>query len=89
MTARQLMDADEEDRAAQVALLHHVLDEHPTLLHQSDLIRELASGADDWTERDSVERAISELVKQGLLQYLGDFVLPTRPAVYGRLLGEL
>lgn len=81
------MDPEEEDRAVQVALLHHVLDEHPTLLRQSDLIRELSSRSDDWTEHDSVERAISELVKRGLLQYLGDYVLPTRPAVYGRFLG--
>lgn len=73
----------------QVALLHHVLDEDPTLLSRSDLIRELADDPDDWAQRDAVERAISELVKQGLLRRLDDFVLPTRPAVHGRLLGGL
>lgn len=87
MTAQSSMDPDQEDRAVQVALLHHVLDEHPTLLSRSDLIRELSDDADDWVQRDAVERAISELVKQGLLRYLSDYVLPTRPAAYGRQLG--
>jgi hypothetical protein len=87
MTAQPLMDPDQEDRAAQVALLHHVLDEHPALLCKSDLIRELSNDPDDWVQRDAVERAISELVKRGLLQWLDDFVLPTRAAVYGRSLG--
>jgi hypothetical protein len=71
----------------QEALFHHVLDEHPTLLSRSDLIRELSDDTDDWVQRDAVERAVSELVKQGLLRCLADYVLPTRPAVYGRLLG--
>jgi hypothetical protein len=83
------MDPDQEDRAVQVALLHHLLDVHPALLSQSDLIRELAGGTEDQTHhRDSVERAVSDLVKLGLLRYLGDYVLPTRPAIYGRLLGD-
>lgn len=87
MIAQSSMDPDQEDRAMQVALLHHVLDEHPTLLSRSDLIRELSDDVDDWVQRDALERAISELAKQGLLRCLSDYVLPTRPAVYGRLLG--
>lgn len=89
MTVPRLIDADEEDRAVQVALLHHVLDEHPTLLSQSDLIRELSSDSNNWAERDAVERAVSDLVKRGLLQHLNDYVLPTRPALYSRVLGGL
>ncbi|MGN6275693.1 MAG: hypothetical protein ACTHNP_07160 [Solirubrobacterales bacterium] len=83
------MEPDEEDRAVQVALLHHVLDEHPALLSRADLVRELSSDSGDWTQRDAVERAVSELVKQGLLRYLDDYVLPTRAALHGRLLGGL
>lgn len=83
------MDPDQEDRTTQLALMHHVLDEHPTLLSRSDLIRELSDDSDDWVQRDAVERAISELVKQGLLRCLDDYVLPTRSALYGRLLGGL
>lgn len=89
MIAQPLTDPDQEDRALQVALLHHVLDEHPTLLSRSDLIRELSDDADDWVQRDGVERAVSELVKRGLLRCLDNYVLPTRPAVYGRALGGL
>lgn len=89
MSGRSQMDPDEEDRGVQAALMHHILDEHPGLLSRSDLIRELADDPDDWIQRDAVERAISELVKQGLLRYLSDCVLPTRAAVYGRLLGGL
>lgn len=88
MIPQSPMDPDQEDRAAQVALLHHVLDEHPALLCKADLIRELSNDPDDWVQRDAVERAISELVKRGLLQWLDNFVLPTRAAIYGRLLGE-
>lgn len=71
----------------QVALFHHVLDGHPTLLSRSDLVRELSDDADDWVQRDAIDRAISELVKQGLFRYLDHYVLPTRAAVYGRSLG--
>jgi hypothetical protein len=87
MTAKPPKDPDQEDRAMQEALFHHVLDEHPTLLSRSDLVRELSDDAADWVQRDAIERAIVELVKQGLFRYLHDYVLPTRPALYGRLLG--
>lgn len=81
------MDPDEEDAAVQTALLNHVLDEHPSLLRRADLIRELSVKADDWAHRDLIERAIAQLVQRGLLDYLDDFVVPTRPAVYCRDLG--
>ena len=83
------MDPEKEDRATELALLHHVLDEHPALLGRSDLIRELSSDAGNTAERDAVERAISELIGRGLLQRLGDYVLPTRAAAYVRRLGAL
>jgi len=87
MTVRRSMDPDEEDAAVQTALLNHVLDEHPSLLRRADLMRELSVEADDWAHRDLIERAIAQLVQRGLLDYLDDFVVPTRPAVYCRVLG--
>lgn len=81
------MDPQEEDGAVQGALLRHVLDEHPTLLRQSDLLREFLEGEESWAGRDRIERAIAELVKLGLLERLHDYVLPTRPALACRLLG--
>jgi hypothetical protein len=83
------MDPEQEDRATELALLHHVLDEHPALLGQSDLIRELVADPEDTAGRDAVERAISELIGRGLLQRLSDYVLPTRAAAYVRTLGGL
>jgi hypothetical protein len=87
MTTHRSMEPYEEDASVQDAILHHVLDEHPSLLSQSDLIREIPSGRDPRSSRDNVERAIDELVKRGLLARLGDYVLPTRAAVYSRVLG--
>lgn len=89
MTTARLNDPEEEDGAVQVALLHHVLDEHPAMLRQSDLIREFACAAEDWAHHDLIERAIRDLVKRGLFDYLEDYVLPTRPAVYCRAIGAV
>lgn len=71
MTAHRSMDPHEEDAGVQEAILYHVLDEHPSLLSQSDLIREIPGGRDERCSRDNVERAIDELVKRGLLDRLG------------------
>jgi hypothetical protein len=87
MTTHRSMEPHEEDAAVQDAILHHVLDEHPSLLSQADLIREIPSGRNARATRDNVERAIDELVKRGLLDRLGDYALPTRAAVYSRELG--
>ena len=83
------MDPEKEDRATEFALLLHVLDEAPALLGQSDLIRELSGDAENVAGRDAVERAIAELVGRGLLQRLGEHVLPSRAAAYVRTLGGL
>lgn len=88
MTERR-MDPHEEDVELQEAILHHILDEHPTLLCQADLFREIPSGVEERVHRENVERAIDELARRGLLKNLGDYVLPTRAAMYSRLLGGL
>ncbi|HET7508884.1 MAG TPA: hypothetical protein VFJ65_01410 [Solirubrobacterales bacterium] len=87
MITGRSMDPHEEDSAVQTALMNHVLDEHPSLLSRADLIRELSSKADDWAHRDPIERAIAQLIQRGLLDCLGDYILPTRPALYCRALG--
>jgi hypothetical protein len=70
----------DEDSAMQAALLNHVLDEHPMQLRQCDLVRELCLNPSDYAERDVVDRAIQVLVKVGLLDRSGKYVLPTPPA---------
>ena len=87
MSAARLKDTEEEDGDLQRAILNHVLDEHPSLLRRSDLVRELPSGLEEWAHRDAIERGIAELTKRRLLDCLDDYVLPTRPAVYCRVLG--
>jgi hypothetical protein len=87
MTGRRF--PHEEDAEVQEVVMNHLLDEHPALLRESDLIREIRVGGDDGAQRDAIERAISELIKAGLLDRLGDYVLPTRPAVHSRTLGGL
>jgi len=88
MTLTRLKDPEQEDSALQQAILNHLLDEHPSLLRRSDLIREIPSGLEGWSHRDGVDRAIAELAKRRLVNWLGDYVLPTRAAVYCRVLGE-
>ena len=77
-----------EDRQVERAVLFHVIDTHPTTLLLSDVIRELG-GAEDFSERDGIERAVRELTKGGLLFRCEGTVLPTRAALRAyELLGE-
>lgn len=87
MSTRPPTDPQEDDSAVQGAVLHHILDEHPTLLRRSDLLRELPGADRTWAREDTIERAVAELAKRGLLDFLDDLVLPTRPALYCRYLG--
>jgi hypothetical protein len=63
-------------------VLWHVLSEQPTIFRLCDLVRELAKVPDNFSHRDRVEQAVSELVKVGLLYREGQLVLPTPTAVY-------
>ncbi|HEX3041618.1 MAG TPA: hypothetical protein VHP56_05960 [Solirubrobacterales bacterium] len=77
-----------EDLRDERAILVHLVDTFPQTLRLSDLIRELG-GAEDFTQRDGIERAVRELVKGGLLFRCSGAVLPTRTALraYELLLG--
>jgi hypothetical protein len=70
----------EEDLASEGAVFAHVMDAYPTTLRISDVIREVGDN-DRFPERDSVERAIREMIRVGLLFRCENCVLPTRGAI--------
>ena len=80
-----------EDTRIEAALIQRVLDLHPTRVTTDELIVDLTGKEADFAARDSIERAISELTRSGLLHPSDDdFVTPTRAAVRaGELLGPL
>jgi len=66
-----------EDLKNERAILVHVVESFPETLRLSDLVRELGD-PEDFGERDDIERAVRELVKDGLLFRCEGAVLPTR-----------
>jgi hypothetical protein len=82
---------DGDDTRLESILLGRVLDLHPTRVTVEELVRDLTGTDDDFSARDSIERAIAELARAGLLHPVADgFVTPTRAAVrLGELLGPL
>ena len=73
-------DPVNEDRRTQRAVLAFLLDQLPIRLTRSEL--PLALDAKDFAEKDAVARAVRELTSAGLLMGVGDFVLPSRAAIY-------
>jgi hypothetical protein len=83
---------DGADSHLEAVLLGRVLDLHPTRVTTDELVRDLTGTDEDFAARDSIQRAIVELTRSGLLHPVGEdgFVNPTRPAVrLGELLGPL
>jgi hypothetical protein len=78
---RPVADNAAEDRRIEGVVLRHVIETHPATLRLSDLHRELGD-ADDFPQRDAIERAVRELVSAGLLFKCEGAVLPTRQALY-------
>ena len=79
----------DEDRVSESAVLQHVLALHPTAITIEELVRELDSERDTFSQRDAVERAVRDLAGSGLLHRSGPLVLPTRAALrFDELLGE-
>jgi hypothetical protein len=70
-----------DDKQDEGMVLSHVIDNHPTTLRLSDLLRELGE-PEDFAKQDRIERAVRELVKGGLLFRCEGAVLPTRQALY-------
>jgi hypothetical protein len=69
---------DERDQAAVLTLLLLL---HPAHLTAAELIRELTAGSVDFEGEDRFKRAIRDLRGVGLIQQVGDLVLPTRAAL--------
>ena len=77
---RMAADTAAEDLTTERVILTHVAEAYPATLRLSDLIRELGD-ADDFPQRDGIERAVRDLVKGGLLFRSDGAVLPTRTAL--------
>jgi hypothetical protein len=77
----ELSESARQDIQSQDAVLSVVLDQLPCLLTVAELVREIPSD-----NRDTVERAVTDLVAAGLLRSEGDSVLPTRTAMHSALL---
>jgi len=63
-------------------VLIFVLGEHPDQLTVAELASVFCRDPKSFSERDTLERAIRELVGAGLLRIQGDLVMPTRAALY-------
>jgi hypothetical protein len=79
MGDRPLPPIDPDD-AVEAAVLASLLEEHPAQLTALDLYRERRY-PDDLQERDSVDRAVQDLVSAGLVHRSGPFVVPSRAAL--------
>jgi len=71
---------DAQDGAAEAATLDRVLWLHPTHLTEPELLLNLYAGNGD-QRQEMFERAIRDLVADGLLRIDGDSILPTLPAI--------
>ena len=71
----------EGDVATESAVLQLVLDLHPTLLTESELVREVAGERAGFAEQDAVQRAVRDLSGAGLLHRRDEFAIPTRAAL--------
>jgi DNA-binding IclR family transcriptional regulator len=76
--SRSRLDLAHADDALQLALLTQVLALHPAQLSLAELARELSETPEDFGERDTVEQAVRDLVRTGLLRRDGESVLPSR-----------
>lgn len=71
-----------EDRQTESAVLALLLEEHPIRLTVDELILMLHGDPDRGDPGDAARRAVRELVGAGLVHREGDFVAPSRAALY-------
>jgi hypothetical protein len=81
-TQTSSVSPDEADRGSQASVLAHLLYLHPTQLTVEEIVREFTNDPEDFEQRDQVERAVSDLVRAGLLHRNGRFAVPALPAVH-------
>jgi hypothetical protein len=77
---RRPLPTEAEDLDAVRDVLTHVIETHPDPLRPSDLILELGD-PEDFGERDRIERALTELVRAGLVFRAASVLFPTRSAL--------
>jgi hypothetical protein len=70
-----------EDARVEAAALQRLLELHPTQVSIEELTRELGADPKAFEQRDSIERALRELVGSGLAHRNGDFVFPSLAAL--------
>lgn len=75
----------QEDEIIESGVLVFALHEHPNHLTIPELSLILRR---DSERKDAIERAIDELIGNGLFQVSGGLVVPTRPALYFQRLRE-
>lgn len=73
---------DNEDAIAQSGVLAFVIEEHPDHMTLSELVLAMRRQPERQGERDLFERAVRELVGAGLLHRHGEFIVPTRAALF-------
>ena len=73
---------EDDDREAQVRVLHFLLGESPSLVTEAEVASALSGGLPVFIETDSIERALIELLGAGLIYRQGEFFFPTRAARY-------
>jgi len=77
-----------EDAAVEETVLRQLLLIHPAQVTVEELIVDVAADPDAFAERDSIERAVRELARAGLVHRNGDFAIPSRAALrFDELLG--
>lgn len=70
-----------EDALIEAVVLSQVLTLHPAQVTFEELVREIAADPEAFSERDAIERAVRDLVRTGLLNRNGEFVLASRAAL--------
>lgn len=79
-TRNSAEDSASEDRRTERAVMAFLLDQHPTLLGEDELL--FALDPKDLAEKDAIARAIRDLTGAGLLRLSAGSLTPTRPALY-------
>jgi hypothetical protein len=77
-----------DDTDVEATVLRQLLLIHPTQVTVEELIRDIAVDAEEFAERDAIERAVRDLGRAGLLHRNGEFAIPSRAALrFNELLG--
>jgi hypothetical protein len=74
-------DPAEGDDLLESAVLRQLLHLHPTQVTVGELIADVAADPEEFAERDSVERAVRDLARAGLVHRSGEFAVPSRAAL--------